>query len=188
MEFSPEWFQVKDLSSGPQLITGKAANGGYEWPASDESKFFAYSATIKSPLPIWHSRLEHPSFSTLKTIVSHYSLPVSNKDSSLLCNACSISKSHKIPFSTSTLSSTQPLELIYSDVWTSQVHSINGFKYYVIFVDHFTHYICFTRFVENLMFSPLLPNSKSLSKINSTLVSSLFTRIMTVNTLICLNS
>lgn len=92
-------------------------------------------------MPIWHSRLGHPSSYTLQTIVSHYSLPISNKDSFLLFNACSTSKSHKITFSISTLTSTKPLDLVYSDVWTSPVYSIDGYKYYVIFVDHFTHYV-----------------------------------------------
>lgn len=29
----------------------------------------------------------------------------------------------------------------FSDVWSSPILSINGFKYYVIFVDYFTKYI-----------------------------------------------
>ena len=141
MEFFPDAFQVKDLNSGAQLIQGKTTNGGYEWPALNDSRFCAFSATIKSPLPIWHSRLGQPSVSVLKSVVSHYALSVLNKDSSLLCNACSTSKSHKMPFSASTLTSTKPLELLFSDVWTSPIHSIDGYKYYVIFVDHFTHYV-----------------------------------------------
>lgn len=141
VEFFPNSFHVKDLNSGAQLIQGKTSRGGYEWPAPNDSRFCVFSATIKSPLPIWHSRLGHLSVSVLKSVVSHYSLPTLNKDSSLLCNACSISKSHKIPFSTSTLTSYKPLELLFSDVWTSPVHSIDGYKYYVIFVDHFTHYV-----------------------------------------------
>lgn len=42
VEFFPDWFQVKDLSSGTQLTTEKKTNGGYEWPASvsDESPLF----------------------------------------------------------------------------------------------------------------------------------------------------
>jgi len=36
-----------------------------------------------------------------------------------------------------------PLELIFSDVWTSPLYSLDAFKYYVIFVDHFTKYIWF---------------------------------------------
>lgn len=37
--------------------------------------------------------------------------------------------------------STSPLQIIYSDVWTSPIHFVDGYKYYVIFMDHFTHYI-----------------------------------------------
>lgn len=50
-------------------------------------------------------------------------------------------KSHKLPFVESSLVSIAPLELIYSDVWTSPVFSIDGFKYYVVFIDHFSKYV-----------------------------------------------
>lgn len=33
------------------------------------------------------------------------------------------------------------VQLVYSDMWTSPVMSIDGYKYYVIFVDYFTHYV-----------------------------------------------
>lgn len=35
---------------------------------------------------------------------------------------------------------------MYSDVWTSPIKSIDNFKYYVFFVDHFTHYIWYYSF------------------------------------------
>lgn len=41
----------------------------------------------------------------------------------------------------STLSSSTPLEIVFTDVWASPVHSIDNFKYYILFVDHFTKYI-----------------------------------------------
>jgi len=59
------------------------------------------------------------------------------------CNACQCNKSHKLPFSTSTLESHAPLEIIFSDVWTALIYSIDSFKYYIVFVDHFTRYIWF---------------------------------------------
>lgn len=59
------------------------------------------------------------------------------------CDSCHCRKSHKLPFSESTLTSSLPLEIIYSDVWSSPIHLHDAFKYYVIFVDHFTRYICF---------------------------------------------
>ena len=57
------------------------------------------------------------------------------------CNACHCNKSHKLSFSMSTLTSTRPLQIIFSDVSTSPILSSDGFKYYIIFVDHFTKYI-----------------------------------------------
>jgi hypothetical protein len=59
------------------------------------------------------------------------------------CNACQCNKSHKLPFSASTLESHAPLEIIFFDVWTAPMHSIDGFKYYIVFVDHFTCYTWF---------------------------------------------
>lgn len=56
------------------------------------------------------------------------------------CNSSCINKSHKLPFHTTSLTSTHPLELIFSDVWTSPIQFIDGYKYYIIFVDHFTKY------------------------------------------------
>ena len=32
-------------------------------------------------------------------------------------------------------------KLLFSDVWTSPVYSVDGFQYYVIFVDHYTRYV-----------------------------------------------
>ena len=58
------------------------------------------------------------------------------------CNACKCYKLHKIPFYVSTLISHVPLELIYSDVWGSfPVQSFDGFRYYAMFIDHFTKYL-----------------------------------------------
>ena len=39
------------------------------------------------------------------------------------------------------MQTSQPLQIIFSDVWTSPIVSHDGYKYYVIFVDHFTKYI-----------------------------------------------
>ena len=78
----------------------------------------------------------------MKNIVPKFSLPLSSPlSSSTHCNVCSCNKSHKITFSSSTLTSSHPLELLFSDVWTSPISSIDGFQYYVIFVDHYTRYI-----------------------------------------------
>ena len=56
--------------------------------------------------------------------------------------SCLCNKSHRLPFGESTLKSSSPFELVYSDEWgPSPVTSLDGYKYYMIFVDHFTEYI-----------------------------------------------
>ena len=57
------------------------------------------------------------------------------------CNSCQCKNSHKLPFSSSSLSTSSPLEVVCTDVWTSPIISVNNYKYYIIFVDHFTKYI-----------------------------------------------
>ena len=145
IQLCPYDFQVKDLHTGTTLLNGKANKGVYEWPISfspntSQNKVSAFSC-IKTSSTDWHSRLGHPNSSTLRFMLSRFSLPTSSSlSSTLFCNSCSTNKSHKLPFSTSTLKSTCPLDIIFSDVWTSPVLSVDGFKYYVIFVDHFTKY------------------------------------------------
>ena len=117
----------------------------YEWSASNPASapILAFS-TIKTTCTNWHHRLGQPALPILQHILPNYQLesssPITNEFS---CNACLCNNSHKLSFSTSTLVSTKPLQLIFSDVWTSPVTSSNGFKYYIIFVDHFTKYLWF---------------------------------------------
>lgn len=62
-----------------------------------------------------------------------YNIPV--KDSfkhESVCESSQLGKSKKLPFSSSFLVSTFPLEIIHSNVWTSSILSISGYKYYVI--------------------------------------------------------
>ena len=55
--------------------------------------------------------------------------------------SCNINKSHKLPFAQSSITSSSHLDVIFSNVWTSNVSSSDGFHYYVIFVDRYTKYI-----------------------------------------------
>ena len=117
----------------------------YEWPtlASKSSLLLAFSV-VKTISSEWHHRLGYPSSSILKHIVSSFQLELSSLcNTNFNCNACQCNKSHKLPFLVSTLTTTSPLKVIFSDVWTSLIHFVDDFKYYVIFVDHFTKYVWF---------------------------------------------
>jgi len=61
---------------------------------------------------------------------------------STLCSSCQCNKSHKLPFTVSSLKSHSPLEIIYTDVYgLAPIASTDQNKYFVISVDHFTKYI-----------------------------------------------
>jgi hypothetical protein len=143
VEIFPTCFHVKDLRTRDILLQGGTKDGVYEWSiaSSSSSPILAFS-TVKTTTSIWHQRLSHPASSILNHILSFYHLNFSSYKH-FCCNAYLSNKSHKLPFSTSTLITSRPLQIIFSDVWTSPIISHDGYKYYVIFVDYFTKYIWF---------------------------------------------
>ena len=58
--------------------------------------------------------------------------------------------------------SSAPLKIIFFNAWTSHIQSIDNFKYYVVFVDHFTHYIWLYPLKRNSNVSLIFPCFKSL--------------------------
>lgn len=142
VEFFPSSFQVKDLKTGVRLLCGRAKDELYEWPLKPPK---LYTTTIypnsKAPLSSWHSRLGHPSSTILNKIISTFDLPLTlPKDKLLSCNDCLINKSHKLPFQQSSITTTRPLQILFSDVWTSPILATDNSKYYLIIIDHFTRY------------------------------------------------
>ena len=139
VEFFPLQFLVKDLSTGAILMRGENQNDVYYATSTISPNL---SVTLKTQIEEWHHRLGHPSFSILRSFLLANKI-MSNVpvDYKLHCNACACNKSHKLPFGASSLTSTQPLQLIYTDVWGPTISSIDGFRFYVIFVDHYTKYI-----------------------------------------------
>nr|BAA78425.1 polyprotein [Arabidopsis thaliana]BAK41505.1 polyprotein [Arabidopsis thaliana]BAK41506.1 polyprotein [Arabidopsis thaliana]BAK41508.1 polyprotein [Arabidopsis thaliana]BAK41509.1 polyprotein [Arabidopsis thaliana] len=142
VEFFLASFQVKDLNTGVPLLQGKTKDELYEWPiASSQPVSLFASPSSKATHSSWHARLGHPAPSILNSVISNYSLSVLNPSHKFLsCLDSLINKSNKVPFSQSTINSTRPLEYIYSDVWSSPILSHDNYRYYVIFVDHFTRY------------------------------------------------
>ncbi|CAJ2665756.1 unnamed protein product [Trifolium pratense] len=134
--FLPNSFYVMDLQTRQTTHKGSCVNGLYLLPTTSPS---AHTVQVESSAS-WHHKLGHPSTSIFKFIQHHFSLG-SNKFPQSDCNSCQINKSHKLPFHESTLTSTYPLEIIFSDVWTSPVLSTDGLRYYCLFVDHYTRYI-----------------------------------------------
>ena len=163
VQMCPSDFQVKDLRTGQTMLNGQASKGVYEWLTESSSSFnnaLAFSC-FKTSKSGWHSRLGHPNSQTLIHMLSCFHLPVSPALSQP-CNSCFSNKTHKLPFSNTTLSSSRPLDIMFSDVWTSPIYSIDGYKYYVLFVDHFTRYTWMFPMKTKSQVAQLFPAFKTL--------------------------
>ena len=139
LNFFPFHFLIKDLRTGVKMLRGENINDVYCIPSSINPQVHH---TTKSQLDEWHKRLGHPAPPIVRSIFHSSDLKLNSlSDSKFHCTSCALNKSHKLPFSDKSLHSSKPLELIYSDVWGPTNTSIDGFRYYLIFVDHYSKYI-----------------------------------------------
>lgn len=139
VEFDPFGFSVKDLMSRKTLLRSESSGDLYSvpqhLPGSQE-----HSAFVAATPSLWHKRLAHANNELLKSLLSSNSFSC-NKDSIPFCNACQLGKHLKLPFSLSSNKSTKPFDIVHSDLWTSPIASLSGIRYYVLFLDDFTHYL-----------------------------------------------
>ncbi|GJZ35015.1 ribonuclease H-like domain-containing protein [Tanacetum coccineum] len=89
----------------------------------------------------WHQRLGHPGSDVLRSLVSNNLISCNKTKSPVLCHACQLGKHVRLPFSLSKTIVKSPFDIIHSDLWTSPITSVSGIKYYVLFLDHFSHYL-----------------------------------------------
>jgi hypothetical protein len=124
------------------MLRGPLNQDLYHLPASciSSASNKAFTTSIQSS-SAWHHKLGHPSFKILKHLSDNHHLPI-KFTTSHECSSCHCSKSHKLPFSNHHLTSSKPLELLYSDVWgPAPTRSIDGYLYYLVIVDHFSKYV-----------------------------------------------
>lgn len=139
IEFAAHDFSVKDSVTGMVLMRGTNQSDLYFLNKSNPAQL-SEVFHLRLNKDVWHRRLSHPSSNVLNFMLRKFDL---SRTTSIIsaCNACSSNKSCKLPFFQSSLTSTQPLELIFSDIWGSpKLSSIDGYSYYVNFVDHYTHF------------------------------------------------
>ncbi|GJY78640.1 ribonuclease H-like domain-containing protein [Tanacetum coccineum] len=89
----------------------------------------------------WHQRLGHPGEEVLRSLVSRQFISCNKEKSHHICHACQLGKHVRLPFSSSDSVVTRCFEIVHSDIWTSPIVSSGGFKYYVLFLDHYSHYL-----------------------------------------------
>jgi hypothetical protein len=58
-----------------------------------------------------------------------------------LCHACQLGRHTRLPFTTSSSRAEQAFDLVHCDLWTSPVLSLSGYKYYLVILDDFSHFL-----------------------------------------------
>ncbi|GJT37972.1 ribonuclease H-like domain-containing protein [Tanacetum coccineum] len=88
----------------------------------------------------WHQRLGHPGSEVLRRLVSHNFISCNKEKPPVIYHACQLGKHVKLLFVSSDTVVTACFDIIHSDVWTSPIPSRSGFKYYVLFMDHYSQH------------------------------------------------
>ncbi|KAJ9557001.1 LOW QUALITY PROTEIN: hypothetical protein OSB04_011615 [Centaurea solstitialis] len=57
------------------------------------------------------------------------------------CHACQLGKHYHLSFSHSLTKTSNVFELVHSDLWTSPITSLSGYKYYILVLDDFSHFL-----------------------------------------------
>ncbi|GKD31783.1 ribonuclease H-like domain-containing protein, partial [Tanacetum coccineum] len=108
-----------------------------------------YPVTAPSPIPhaflvsqhTWHQRLGHPGVEVMRHLVSSNFISYNKEKPPVLCHACQLGKHVRLPFFSSSTVISSFFDIIDSDVWTSPIPSLSGFKYYVLFLDHYSQFV-----------------------------------------------
>ncbi|KAJ0027681.1 hypothetical protein Pint_36319 [Pistacia integerrima] len=166
IEFHPSYFLVKDQITGAILLKGACENGVYMLPDSlvGSSPQMVANVHERTSIDGWHKRLRHPSHKIVTSLINAFSLPIKKEHQvSPLCTSCSINKAHQQPFHLTSFKSNAPFDLIYTDVWgPSHIVGLDGSRYYLILVDHFTKYMWFYPMPTKSSVSSIFPQFKNL--------------------------
>ncbi|KAM1789190.1 hypothetical protein ACFX11_039377 [Malus domestica] len=142
-------FWIQDKATGRIFYKGKCSNGLYPIPCLSATSHSTRSAPFQAKAFLgqhihsstWHNRLGHPSNNIVSLMLKQANILCSKSSFSVMCSSCLEGKFCKLPFSLSTNKSVKPFAVIHSDLWgPSPFVSIDGYRYYVIFVDECTRH------------------------------------------------
>ncbi|GJR36827.1 ribonuclease H-like domain-containing protein [Tanacetum coccineum] len=135
IEFDEFGFSVKDFWTRQILL--RCDSTGDLYPVTSPS----YPQAFLVGQQTWHQRLGHPGSEVLRLLVSNNLISCNKTQSSVLFHACQLGKHVRLPFSLSKTIVKALFDIIHSDLWTSPLTIVSGIKYYVLFLDHFSHYL-----------------------------------------------
>ena len=147
--FDKHILSIQALDTGKILYQGRSKDGVYPiyphqtsqltLPFKNCNSVSKNSAFTRS---LWHMRLGHPHDQALHSLLPNVK-SVLNKPNTVnqSFTHCLFGKMHNLHFPNSEFTASSPLELVHSDLWGSTpVNSVNGFRYYILFVDHYSRF------------------------------------------------
>ncbi|GJX07004.1 ribonuclease H-like domain-containing protein [Tanacetum coccineum] len=137
VEFDAFIFSVKDFLTRHILL--RCDSSGDLYPVTQPS--LTLHALLSVSTTTWHQRLGHPGEEVLRSLVSRQFISCNKDKSPHVCHACLLGKHVRLPFSSSNSIVSRSVEIVHSNIWTSPIVSSGGFKYYVLFLDHYSHYL-----------------------------------------------
>ncbi|GJR36130.1 ribonuclease H-like domain-containing protein [Tanacetum coccineum] len=136
LKLDPFGFSVKDFQTRRVLL--RCDSSGDLYPVTESSSIPHVFLTSQYT---WHQRLGHLGSEVLRRVLSNNSISCNKEKSPVLCHACQLGKHVKLSFVRSSTFVSSCFDIIHSDLWTSPIPSLSGFKYYVVFLDHYSQYV-----------------------------------------------
>lgn len=138
----PFGFSVKDYQTRIEIARCNSSGDLYPFSAESlPSTALAHTFVAStSSTELWHRRLRHLSHDALLRLAQATVIPPP-KGVSTLCHACQLGRHTHLPFVNNFTRATAKFELIHCDLWTSPIPSVSGFKYYLVILDDFSHYV-----------------------------------------------
>ena len=135
--FVPTSYVFQDIKIKKMIGSGHEKDGLYYLhPDNSASHTFSTSVLSATVSPLqWHFCLGHPSLAKLKFVI-----PILSYVSNLECEACQLGKHHRSSFSSNGPSrQSKSFDLVHTNIWgPSHICTLNGFLYFVIFVDDYS--------------------------------------------------
>jgi transposase InsO family protein len=138
-EFDSDGFSIKDRRTRCVICRFNSDGDLYTIPPPSPMSSPHTLLSIAAAASTWQQRLGHPGLAVLHKLQRSSSI-VCNTIESKLCHACQLGKHMRLPFASSTTSTSHCFELVHCDVWASPVISNSDHKYYLLILDDFSHY------------------------------------------------
>lgn len=145
------------------------------------------SALLSISPTMWLQCVGHPSDEMLQSLFSHNYISCNKEKLFHICHAFQLGKHVWLPFVSLHSIVSRCFEIVHSDFWTSPIVSVSRFKYYVLFLDQFSHYLWIYPIWNNQRFLISLCIFILMFKINLSviLVLSNMTMVVSSTTLNC---